>query len=142
MTTPLLAALVEDLSLSERQELQDAITYLTEHAQSGMPEGSVARVINGLSPAVRAKFELVSQMLETPRMAPFQPKMGNDEYAEAFGADPATLERIKQRMDAGTVATGLQRRMGTDASLAYGAQSAPLTLKEQLAAALDLHGGK
>ena len=139
--TPL-QALVEDLNPQERQELVDAIDYLAEHARTGMPEGSVARVINGLSPTVRAKFELVSEMLETPRMRPFDPKMGNDEYADAFGADPRTLERIKQRMDAGDVAAGLQRRMGTDASLAYGQPDKPLSLREQLAAAHKIHGGE
>ncbi len=142
MTTPLLEAIVEGLTPEERQELQDAIDYMAEHAHTGTPEGSIARVVNGLSPNVRAKFELVSEMLETPRMRPFDPKMGNDEYAEALGADPQTLANVKNRLDSAAVVQGLQRRMETDASLAYGQPEQPLSLKEQLAAALEAHGSE
>ena len=143
MTTPLLAAIVEGLTPQERQELVDAIDYMSEHSQSGqpLPELTVSRLINQLSPNVRQRFELVSQMLETPRMRPFDPKLGNDEYAEALGADPQTLANVKRGMDDDAIAAGLQRRMGTDAQMIYDNGDKPLTLREQLRAAHKIHGG-
>lgn len=142
MTTPLLQELVADLQPQQRQELADAISYMTEHASTGRPppEGGYARIINQLSPQVRSKFELISQLLETPRMMPFQPKLGNDEYSALLDADPQLMANVKRGMDDEDIAAQLQRKMGTDASAQYGKEPAPMTLREQLAAALDLHG--
>lgn len=139
--TPLLQQILSGLNQSEQQELQNAIDYLAEHANGDVPEGSISRVINGLSPRVRHQFVILSEMLDTPRAAPFQPKMGNDEYAQALEADPQMLASIKGRMDADAVAEGLQRRLGTDASAQYEQSEQPLSRREQVAAAIKLHGG-
>lgn len=75
--TPLLQQILSGLNPDEQQELQNAIDFLTEHANKGVPEGTISRVINGLSPRVRQQFVILNEMLDTPRTAPFQPKMRN-----------------------------------------------------------------
>lgn len=137
----LLAAIVEGLNPDERQELVDACDYMAQNHASPVAEGSIARVLNGLSPRVRERFATVVEMLETPRMRPFDPKMGNDEYAEVLGADPQVLANIKGRLDNAAIVQGLQRRMGTTASQNYGKPDEPATLRELLGAAIDLHQG-
>jgi hypothetical protein len=139
--TSLLNEITADLTSDERQELVDACDYMAQNHASPVAEGSIARVLNGLSPRVRERFATVVEMLETPRTRPFDPKMGNDEYAEVLGADPQVLANIKGRLDNAAIVQGLQKSMGTDASLAYGQPDKPLSLREQLAAAHALHQG-
>jgi phosphoribosyl-ATP pyrophosphohydrolase len=148
MTTPdqsAIALLFHGLSPAEQQELQDIAAYLSEHAATGghdMPEQSVARLFNQASPKVREKLARLSEALETPRFAPFQEKRSVADRAGEFGLDPQVTEMVKQGLDNNDVAAQLQRKMGTDASAQYGQPDRPLSLKEQLAAALELHGGK
>lgn len=136
--------LLHGLSVDERQELIDIADYLSEHSQSGqpMPESTVSRVINQASPAVREKLMRLTEALETPRFEPFTPKRTVADRAGEFGLDPAAAELVKGTLDDEAVAAGLQRRLGTDASENYNQPDKPLTLKEQLQAAVDLHHGR
>jgi len=137
--------LLAGLNPDERTELQQIADYLAEHSHTGqpLPEGSVSRLFNQASPKVREKLMRLSEALETSRFAPCQEKRTVADRATEFGLDPDTTELVKQGLDDDHITAGLQRRMGTDASAAYGKEPEPLTLKQQLAAALmQHHGGK
>lgn len=135
--------LLHGLSQAERQELQNIADYLAEHANAGqtLPELTVSRLFNQASPAVREKLMRLTEALETPRFAPYQEKRTVADRATEFGLDPAVTEMVKRGLDDDAIAAGLQKSMGTDASENYGKPDKPLTLKEQLAAALMQHQG-
>ena len=129
--------LLQALSPEEQLEFQQAVSYLSEMtANEQMPEGSISAVLARLSPNVQATFKTLSDTLETPRIAPFQPKMSETDYAEAFDADAGMMSNIKQRIDQDFVVNGLQRRMPPDQP-----SDAPPTRREQIEAALRAHTG-
>jgi hypothetical protein len=95
-----LDALVEGLTLAEKHEFANAIHYLDERMDNDngrMPEGGIGQLLNSLSPNVREKFQLLSQTLETPRVAPFAPKLSERDYADALGLDADRTELVKCR---------------------------------------------
>jgi len=146
MTTPALRQLIANLTPDEIIELEQVADYLSEHATPGrnakpMPEGSVARVINGASPNVRHALQTLSQTLDTPRTLPFQEKLSQEQIASIVGLDPHITQAIKQRLEDEEVTAGLQARLGTDASDAYGKPLPPPTEREIIEAAVDMHGG-
>lgn len=130
--------LLSPLDQSERQEFQDAVDYLTEMSGRGkVPEGSIARILNQLSPNVRDAFNTLSELLDTPRTAPFQPKMAQGDYADVLGLDRGTTAVLKQRLEDEEITAGLQSKMGTDRDM----PQPELTRREQIAAALEAHQG-
>lgn len=140
-----ISLLLAGLSQDEVQELTDIVDYLGERSQSDepMPELTVSRLFNKASPRVREKLLRLSEALETSRFAPFQEKRTVADRAGEFGLDPAVTELVKGALDDEHVAAGLARKMGTDASLIYDNGDKPLSLREQLAGAYDIHkGGK
>ena len=113
-----LAYLTRNLSPEQQQEFQDIILYITESVQRGSnAEGSLAKVLNRASPPVRQAFQLLSDTIETPRSAPFQPKLTEQDYAGVFGLDPDITTQAKASLDAEDVASQVQQRMGTDRQL-------------------------
>lgn len=131
-----LEELLQGLSSEQLQEFADAVLYLTEKAggDGSMPEqGGVGGLLNSLSPAVRERFALLSNVLETPRVAPFAPKLSERDHARSFGFDPDTTELLKAALDGQEVAGRVQSRMGTDADR----PPEPLTRRDQIAAAFD-----
>ena len=138
--TPSMQNLIRGLTPAELQEMQDIVDYLTEKAGPGnpsgiMPEGSAAALLNRASPNVRARFSDLSQMLETPRTAPFMPKLDEGQQAQVFGLDPAQSVLIKGALDGQEVMARVNERMGTDATL-------PLqepTTRDVIAAAMEAH---
>ena len=140
MDNSAIALLLKGLNADEVRELVSIADYLHEKANSQdgyMPEGSVASLLNGASPKVREKFLHLSEALETPRFAPFQPERSEAERAEEFGLDPNTTVTIKAAIDGQHVAHGLQKRMGTDAQL----PRTPPSMTDLLSAAYDKHSG-
>lgn len=139
-----IALLLAGLSQDEVQELTDIVDYLGEHSRTGqpLPELTVSRLFNQASPKVRDKLLRLSEALETSRFAPYQEKRTVADRAAEFGLDPAVTEMVKGALDDDAIAAGLQRSMGTDASLIYDNGDKPLSLREQLAGAYKIHGGK
>lgn len=135
-----LNVLGEGLSPAEMIEFAQAMSYIDERLdnnQGRFPEGSVGQLLNKLSPNVRDKFKLLSDVLETPRVAPFAPKLSERDYAEAFELDPDRTELVKGALDMQEVAGKLQDRMGVDKP-----SDAPPTLREQIASATELHSNE
>ena len=131
-----LHALLDGLTHAEQIEFAQAVQYIDQRMsnnQGQSPEGTIAAILNKLSPAVQEKFQLLSQVLETPRVAPFAPKMTQADHLEAFGLDPVHGGLAKDALDGLEVAGRLQQRMGTDANRKQG----PLTRREQISAAFD-----
>ena len=138
MNNSALEQLLAGLDQNERQEFQDAVDYLTEMSGRGkVPEGSIARILNQLSPNVRDAFGTLSELLDTPRTAPFQPKMAQGDYADVLGLDRGTTAVLKQRLEDEDLTASLQARMGTDRDM----PQPDLTRREQIAAALEAHQG-
>ena len=96
-------------------------------------ENGIGGVINRLSPPVREVFQLFSTMLETPRIAPFTPKMSEADYAATLGMVPENVETLKAALDQQEVMGRLQSRMGTDRTK----PQEPISRREQIAAALE-----
>lgn len=132
------------LNADELIEFEQARDYLAEKAsytpqqqrQHGFAEGSVGNLLNSLSPNVRKMFKAIDTAMETPRLAPFQPKMSEAEVADALGFDPYAATEIKAALDIQDVASGIQSRMGTDQP-----DTSPPTMRDNIAAAFDAHAG-
>ena len=137
-TSPL-EQLVQGLTKPELQEFVSAVQYLSESAdRGGMPEeGGVSGVLNRLSPNVRERFMLLSNVMETPRVAPFTPKMSEADHADAFGLDPDNAMLVKSALDGNEVAAKLTERMGG----ADRPSTAPPSLRELIASATEKHSG-
>jgi hypothetical protein len=134
--SPALAALLEGLTPQELIELEQTIAYLTEQGQRGsINEGSFGAVIGKQSPNVQRVLSQLSRLVETPRIAPFQPKLSEDDYFHTLGLNAEQGKAIKGQLDGEEVLAGLQNRMGTDASL----PAEPVTRRDQIEAALALH---
>jgi hypothetical protein len=131
-----LAALLEGLNREQLQEFAEATDYLASLSQTGnVPERSgIGEILNRLSPAVREKFQLLSNVLETPRTQPFAPKLTESDYARTFGFDPALTETVKASMDGQEVMGRLQQRMGTDQP-----SNEPLSRRDMVEAAMAKH---
>lgn len=127
--------LTKGLSPAEAQELQNILDYISEKIATNAPlaEGNIGTLLNRASPNVRQRFQMISEFMETPRTMPFQPKFDERDRADFLGLDPDEAEQGKAALDALEVSGKLQQRMGTDAQR----PKAPLTLREQVAAALE-----
>lgn len=133
--TPL-DTLVEGLTRAEKIEFAQALSYITERLDNNMgqsPEGGIGQILNKLSPPVRDKFMLLSNVMETPRVAPFAPKLSEEDYANELGLDPEYALTAKAALDGQYVMGKLQERMGTDSNRP---KESP-TRREQIAAALE-----
>ena len=133
--TPI-GVLTENLSREQKIEFLQAVEYLHEAAQKGSVghgENGIGGIINKLSPAVREVFQLFSTMLETPRIAPFTPKMTEADYANTLGMVPENVETLKAALDHQEVLGKLQAKMGTDRDR----PPEPISRREQVAAALE-----
>jgi len=136
-TSPL-EQLVQGLTKPELQEFVSAVQYLSESAdRGGMPEeGGVSGVLNKLSPKVRERFMLLSNVMETPRVAPFTPKMSEADHANAFGFDPNNATLVKAALDGNEVNQRLIERLGG----ADRPSTAPPTRRELIEQAMDASG--
>ena len=138
-----IALLLQGLNPEQQQELIDIADYLAERADPAqnphgfVPEGSIASVLNKASPAVREKFMRLSEALQTPRFAPFQPERSEAERAEEFGLHPERATTVLAALDGQNVLHGLQKSMGTDKDL----PRQPPSMKDLLSAAYEAHGG-
>ena len=135
-TSPL-EQLVEGLSRDEMVEFAQAVQYLSESAdRGGMPEeGGVSGVLNKLSPNVRERFMLLSNVMETPRVQPFTPKMSEADHANAFGLDPDNAMLVKAGLDGNEVTQRVIDRLGG----ADKPSQSPPSLRELLAASVEKH---
>ena len=129
--------LVEGLTRDELTEFVQAVQYLSEAADRGGTNevGGASAVLNRLSPNVRERFMLLSNVMETPRVAPFTPKMSEADHADAFGLDPDNAMLVKSALDGNEVAAKLTERMGG----ADRVSTAPPSLRELIASATDKH---
>ena len=133
-----LETLVEGLTKAELNEFVSAIQYLDERMtnnQGQSPEGNIANILNKLSPNVRERFMLLSNVMETPRVAPFTPKMTEADHANAFGLDPEKALSAKAAMDGLEVNQRLIDRLGG----ADKPSQSPPSLRDLIAAATDKH---
>ena len=138
MNNPAIQTLIGHLDQSERNQVADLLQYMTSVATSPnghVPEGSIATLLNKQSPRVREVFSTLSKGMETPRIAPFDHKHTEAEWAQVLGLDPSVAQSVKAALDGQEVAATLQKKMGTDTGLPQG----PITHKEVLEAAYDLH---
>ena len=98
--------------------------------ETGMTQAEIAAHID-------VAVGTLSELLDTPRMMPFQPKMAQGDYADTLGLDRGTTAVLKQRLEDEDLTASLQARMGTDADL----PQPELTRRDQIAAALEAHQG-
>ena len=129
--------LTAHLSYKEKLEMAQIIQYLDECADRGgtNESGGVSAVLNRCSPNVREAFKTWSDVVETPRVAPFTPKMSEADYADAFGMDSDKSQLIKAALDGNEVTSRVIDRLGG----ADKPDDSPPTHREQLEAAFDLH---
>jgi hypothetical protein len=129
--------------MSLREDINDTIGYLAEHAQSdfrNLPEGTVANVLNGLSPEARKDFNVhfkgTQHLVESGgRLAPFETKVP----VEVYTTKP--MRDTYQRLEDEQLYTGLQERMGTQEQNERIINDAPVSLREVASAAFDHHEG-
>ena len=136
--------LVGHLTPDERRQVDDVLAYMTEKAGSDNPsgylaEGSVASLLNKQPPRVREVFARFHGAAQTPRTMPFAEKWGERDYAEAAGLDPDVSETVLAALDGQEVTSRVIDRLG--GSDADHPSDEPLTTKEILSAAYDLHEG-
>jgi hypothetical protein len=136
-----LADHLEQLNPAEFKQLIDLSDYLGEKANpsnpSGhLPEGSISNLLNRQSPATRKAFNMLSEIIETPREMPFQPKQSEGEILDSLGFDAASGTAIKAALDTSHVlAETIDRLGGSDGSR----PDEPLTRRDIVAAAFDQH---
>ena len=138
MDNPVIQTLIGHLNQAERNQVADLLDYMTSVATSPnghVPERSIATLLNRQSPRIREVFSTLSKAMETPRIAPFDHKHTEAEWAQGLGLDPTIAQSVKSALDGQEVAATLQKKMGTDTSL----PQAPTTHREVLEAAYDLH---
>lgn len=135
--------LLQGLSPDEVREFIDIVDYLGEKAgpsnPSGhLPEGSIASLLNKSSPNVRDRLRLLTDTLQTPRSMPFTDKLSEGQVADAFGLDPDAATTTLAALDMGDVIHGVQKKLGgTDADR----PQEPLTMRDEIEAAMAAHGG-
>jgi len=131
-----LEQLTQGLNPDQTQEFVDALSYLTERLdndQGTSPEGTSAAILNRLSPAVRQRFQMLSEFIEQPRALPFQPKRSEAQNMDALGLDAYNGGIVKDSLDGLEVSGRLQQRMGTDRQR----KQEPITRREMISAALN-----
>ena len=123
---------------SRTEELFQVSNYLGEHAKSDfkkMPEGSVAAVLNGLSPEARkafaTQFVALDHARDAKRNMPFEEKLTDEDI---MGSLPETLRKTVDRIDTEQVTNRIHERMGTATHQAE-LNNAPVSLRETIAAA-------
>lgn len=123
---------------SHTEELFQVSNYLGEHARSDfkkMPEGSVAKVLNGISPEARKSFATQYLALDHARDAkrnmPFEEKLTDEDI---MGGLPETLRKTVDRIDTEQVTNRIHERMGTQQAQAE-LNNQPPTLRETISAA-------
>jgi hypothetical protein len=133
------AGLLDRCSPEERQQVYDMLAYLKEAATRGrIPEGTVQNLLNKQSANVREVFSTFDKLLETPRIAPFDPKLSAEDHIELLGMDKDSTLTIKRGLDDAYIASELTDRLGgSDATR----DPEPITMRDQLGAAVDLHSG-
>lgn len=126
-----------------QDEVLNAARYLREHAEKNfeaLPEGSIAKVLNGLSPEARLVFAKQYMSFDHAREArrdmPFQPKL-TDEELYANVNEP--LRKTIERMDTEQVTMKLNERMNTQQENQRIEQEAPTTMRDVLDSAFDAH---
>jgi hypothetical protein len=129
--------------MNVQDEVLNAARYLREHAGSDfarLPEGSVAKVLNGLSPEARLVFAkqymAFDHAREQRRDMPFQPKL-TDEELYANVNEP--LRKTIERMDTEQVTMKLNDRMGTQQENQRIEQETPSNMRDALDSAFDQH---
>ena len=114
-----LQQLIGHLTPDEQQELEQLTDYLAERSTqregARIPEGSLAAVLNRASPNVRQTLATLQELLATPRLAPFAPKISRDQYIESFGLDPHNTKMVDDKLYTEEISAAVQQRMGTDA---------------------------
>ena len=138
----ILDAAVDHLNLEELQEFADASDYLKEKAGSNNPsghiaEGSIGRLMNSLSPRVKAAFQNISRTIESPRHRPFHEKFSETDQLVSMGFGHEA-QMVKDVLDVEEVAGRIQQDLGTDADL----PEQPLTMRDNISAAFDAHSGE
>jgi hypothetical protein len=135
-------ALLGHLNPDEQQEFMDLTAYIGEKAGRGgsgrMPEDSIGNLLNKASPRVARAFKTLSDVVETPRHHPFHEKHSEAEIFDAMGFDAEAGVMAKAAIDAQHVMGELQSKMGTDADL----PDQPLTMRDNISAAVDAHSGE
>ena len=130
--------IINSLSPPERLQLADLLEYLGEKATDNrggyMPEGSVASLLNKQTPRIQAAIKAIDMFAETPRFAPFEPKLGEAERFVELGFDPQASVTIKAALDCQYVQGALEERLGRDEP-----DDSPPTTREVMSEAFDLH---
>lgn len=143
MTAPASLAehLLADLGPAERRELENLLYALdVVHQQDHGPDESFAAdgltdALKQLSPPVRHVIAKLNALVEVPRIAPFQPKLRQDDYADLLGLDRSTLGAVKDTIDMADAATTLVSRMGSDAT----STPKPPSRRDEVADAVEQH---
>lgn len=135
-----LADHLESLSPDEFGQLSDLSAYIgekTAHGATGqMPEGSISNLLNRQSPSTRKAISMLSEIIETPREMPFQPKKSEAEILDELGFDADSGLTVKSALDtAHVLAETIDRLGGSDGSR----PAEPLTTRDILSAAYDQH---
>lgn len=126
------------------QELYEASRRLRDSAKVGfrdLPGGSVSAYLNTLSKEVRVALATQYKGLEHAvesggRLAPFQPKLTEDELT---AGQPKELRDTISKLQTEIVAQGLDQRMATSERSAAIQQEQPTTLRDVALAAYDAH---
>ena len=143
MTAPASLAehLLADLGPAERRELHNILYALdVVHQQDHGPDESFAAdgltdALKQLSPPVRHVIAKLNALVEVPRIAPFQPKLRQDDYANLLDLNRSTLGAVKDTIDMADAATTLVSRMGSDATSA----PKPPSRRDEVADAVEQH---
>jgi len=145
MTTPSqhLADYIACLTAEECAQLQDLSEYLGEKAGPGNPTGrmaekSIPKLLNAQPEKVRQAVKGLQDVISAPRELPFQEKRSEAENLNRLGLDHESGSAIMATLDTSDVITGIQSRLGTDASR----QDDPITTRDILSAAYDQHAGE
>ena len=142
MTAPSLAEhLLAGLGPGERRELESLLYALdVVHQQDHAPgqffdADGLTDAIRQMSPPVRATLAKLNALVEVPRIAPFQPKLTQSDYANLLGLDKSTLGAVKDTIDLADASTTLISRMGSDRDT----PSKPPSRRDEVADAVEQH---
>lgn len=121
--------------------IKDTAAYLNEWAAKdfkGMPEGTVANVLNHASPEVREALSRdylgKQHLIESGgRLRPFE------ERVDVTAQMPDAMRKTYQRAEDEQTYMGLQERMGTAQQNERLINEAPTTLRDVLSASMDAH---
>ena len=115
-TTNAMNHLLMGLDPYQRQQVAEFANYISNRAEK-TPIGEMIdshelkRVFQNMDPEVHGRvFELID-LLDVPRIRPFQGKMGVPEYSQAFDLNENALQKLKDVCDGSDVIDGLLERM-------------------------------